>query len=203
VRSSLDLSLPSRAPLHRRRRLRGCPHRRLPPLRFLPLRRLPGTGQLLILGGTSLQVRALSAFLTLAGPSSARVLPALFHAGPALGVHPFRVDLHSQSRAPSRTPLPSWGWRVFLAPSRPPWPRQGPGKPLCCLGRLSRRRRFRRPVPLQGIAPCERLCLQVDCLSQPGDHDPRGFLLPRGFPLLVGDPPRVHPLTGFAPRRAR
>jgi hypothetical protein len=35
---------------------------------------------------------AFSAFLTLSRPSSAPCLPALFHAGPALGVFPFRAD---------------------------------------------------------------------------------------------------------------
>jgi hypothetical protein len=58
------------------------------PCGFFPLRRLPGSGQPLILEGTSLQVRALSAFRTPSGPFSARDLPALFHAGPALGVRP-------------------------------------------------------------------------------------------------------------------
>lgn len=40
---------------------------------------------------TNPRVRALSAFLTLSGPYSARNLPALFHAGPVLGVPPSRA----------------------------------------------------------------------------------------------------------------
>jgi hypothetical protein len=60
---------------------------RLPPLRFLPLRRLDDDGQPLIPGLTrSLGSVTFSAFLTLSRSSSARHLPALFHAGPAHGV---------------------------------------------------------------------------------------------------------------------
>lgn len=40
---------------------------------------------------TNPRVRALSAFLTLSGPYSARYLPALFHAGPVRGVLPSKV----------------------------------------------------------------------------------------------------------------
>lgn len=54
---------------------------------------------------------AFSAFLTLSRLFSTRDLPALFHAGPAPGVPPFRVDLRSQSRSSSRMSLPSWGSR--------------------------------------------------------------------------------------------
>lgn len=80
------------------------------------------------------RVRALSAFLTLSGLFSASPLPALFRAGPALGVSPFGADLHPQSRAPSRTPLPSCGSgpaRPPLRPSQPhgrlddPWDNEG------------------------------------------------------------------------------
>lgn len=74
--SSLSLSLPCRVPLRRRRRVQSLPYRRLPPLRFRPLRRVPGERQLLIPGATIPRVRALSAFLTLPGPCSARRLPA-------------------------------------------------------------------------------------------------------------------------------
>jgi len=79
----------------------------------------------------------------------------------------------------------------------------GPGEPSGCRGRLSRRRRFREPAPLQGLAPCEWPCLRADCLGQPGDHDPRGLSLPRGFPLLVGDPPRGPSSRGLVLRCAR
>jgi hypothetical protein len=69
------------------------------PCGFAPLRRLPGTGQPLFLKGTNLQVRALSAFRTPSGPFSARDLPALFHAGPALGVFTL------QGRSPPAEPF--------------------------------------------------------------------------------------------------
>jgi hypothetical protein len=62
-----------------------------PPLRSLPLRRLPGTRQPHYPGGNQPPVVALAAFLTLTGPSSARNLPVLFHTGPVLGVLPSRV----------------------------------------------------------------------------------------------------------------
>jgi hypothetical protein len=60
-------------------------------LRFVPLRRLVDAGQPLTPEVTSLRVRASSAFRTLSRPFSARHLPALFRAGPAHGVLPFRV----------------------------------------------------------------------------------------------------------------
>jgi hypothetical protein len=50
---------------------------------------------------------ALSGFLDLSAPSSAVSLPALFHAGSALGVVPFRALLLPCSRTPSPAPLPS------------------------------------------------------------------------------------------------
>jgi hypothetical protein len=87
---------------------------RLPPLRFLPLRRFPGAGQPLIPGIPLPGYGASSAFLTLSRLSSAQHLPALFHAGPALGVAPFKAEFHLQSRTFSRRPIPSCGWSVNL-----------------------------------------------------------------------------------------
>jgi hypothetical protein len=46
-------------------------------------------------------------FLNLLTHSSALGLPALFHAGPAHGVAPFRALLPSGSRTPSPAPMPS------------------------------------------------------------------------------------------------
>jgi hypothetical protein len=43
---------------------------------------------------------------------------------------------------------------------------------------FSRRRRFRRPAPLQGVAPCECPHLRADCLEQPDDGDPHGLCPP-------------------------
>jgi hypothetical protein len=99
-RSSLDLSLPSRARLHRGRRWRGYPLHGCLPCGSLPLRRFPGSGQLLISRGTNPRVRALSAFRTLSGLSSTRSLPALLRAGPALGVSPFRVEFTRRAVRP-------------------------------------------------------------------------------------------------------
>ena len=80
--------------------------RRLPPLRFRPLRRLPGGGQPLVPGVPALGSVASSAFLTLSRPYSARHLPALFHAGAVLGVVPFRVDPTRRAGCPLGPPFP-------------------------------------------------------------------------------------------------
>jgi hypothetical protein len=88
----------------------------LPSLQFFPLRRIPNCGQ--PLGSRSNQLPgygASSAFRTLSRLFSALSLPALFHAGPVLGVLPFKVDSHPRSRTLSQAPLPSCGWSVFLA----------------------------------------------------------------------------------------
>jgi hypothetical protein len=87
-------------------------------LRFVPLRRVPGTGQLLFSEGTSLRVRALAAFLTLSGPCSARYLPALFHAGPAHGVHPPRSISTRRAVRPSGRRYPLEVGRTNQLPSQ-------------------------------------------------------------------------------------
>lgn len=75
----------------------------------------------------------------------------------------------------------------------------GPGNPAAAVAVFLRRRRFRKPAPLQGVAPCEWPCHRGDCLGQPGDRDPRGFLLPGEFSLSVGDPPRGPSSRGLLP----
>jgi len=156
--STHSLSLLSRVLQLWCRRL-GLPERRLPPLRFLPLRRFPVRGQPLSSRGYQPSGSgAFSAFLTLSRLSSAHELPALFHAGPVLGVLPFRVCFHSRSCTFSRRSLPSCGWRVFV---------------LCCFGlpgyvtalgcdQLSQaylvEAASRKRAPLQGLAPRERPC---------------------------------------------
>jgi hypothetical protein len=57
-----------------------------PPLRFFPLQRLPAQGSGMKWPGLQTQPPAPSGFLNLLAPSSAPSLPALFHAGSALGV---------------------------------------------------------------------------------------------------------------------
>ena len=45
---------------------------------------------------------------------SAASLPALFHAGSAHGVAPFRAFLPPRGRTPSPTPIPSWCWSLLV-----------------------------------------------------------------------------------------
>jgi hypothetical protein len=52
-----------------------------------------------------------SGFLNLVAPRSAPCLPALFHAGSALGVAPFRAFLLPRGRTPSPAPFPSCRWK--------------------------------------------------------------------------------------------
>jgi hypothetical protein len=79
-------------------------------MRSLPLRRFPVRGQPHSSRGYQPPGSgAFSAFLTLSRLSSAHGLPALFHAGPVLGVLPFKVYFRSRSRAFFRRPLPSCG----------------------------------------------------------------------------------------------
>jgi hypothetical protein len=84
-RSSRDLSLPSRVCTLWSRRA-GFTLTRLPPTRFDSLRRFPGVGQPLTPELPALGSVTFTAFLTLSRFYSARHLPALFHAGPALGI---------------------------------------------------------------------------------------------------------------------
>jgi hypothetical protein len=73
----------------------------------------------------------------------------------------------------------------------------GLGVPSVAVVILSRRRRFLRHAPLQGFAPCECPFLRADCLSLPGAATLLGFLLRGDFSSSAGDPPGVHPLSGF------
>jgi hypothetical protein len=57
-----------------------------PPLRFRPLQRLPSTEQRHEMVGIAPRPPAPSGYRNLLAPSSAPSLPALFHAGSALGV---------------------------------------------------------------------------------------------------------------------
>jgi hypothetical protein len=52
---------------------------------------------------------SLAAFRTLSGLYSTQYLPALFHAGTALGVLPFKAYFRLQVGTSSRTPIPSCG----------------------------------------------------------------------------------------------
>jgi hypothetical protein len=90
--------------------------RQLPSLRFLPLRRFPSCGQSLTSRGYHFPgYVAFSAFLTLSRPFSTHCLPALFHAGPALGVSP-SGSLTPRRGQLSRAFLPSCGCFLFGLP---------------------------------------------------------------------------------------
>jgi len=54
----------------------------------------------------------------------------------------------------------------------------------------ARRRRLLRQAPLQGFAPCERPCLRPVFYAGSETATLVGFVLPREFSLLAGDPPR-------------
>jgi hypothetical protein len=77
------------------------------PLGFGPLQRLPDGGQPPVPGNPSPQLVASSGFRDLLTPCSAHHLPALFHAGPAPGVHPSEHCSSPRSRTPSPAPRPS------------------------------------------------------------------------------------------------
>jgi hypothetical protein len=120
------------------------------PCGLSPLRRLPDAWQPLIPRGTIPRVRALSAFLTLSGLYSTRHLPALFHAGPALGVAPFKAEIHSRSRTSSRRSLPSCGLPTVRPPSQVPWRRRVPGR--------GSSQPWRQMTALRTISPTAGLC---------------------------------------------
>lgn len=91
-------------PTHRLPRSQTVQPGRLPSLRFSAPSAYPRTRQQL--GGRVYLARplALSGFLDLSALSSAANLPALFHAGSAHGVAPFRALFLSCSRTPSPAP---------------------------------------------------------------------------------------------------
>jgi hypothetical protein len=133
------------------------------------------------------------------------VLRALLHPVPAGLVscrsRPWGSTL--QGRSPPAEPsilsdvFALLGLTWLRLPSRPPWLPRIPGVPLVAMAILSRRRRCLRHAPLQGLAPCECLFLRADCLSRPGATTLLGFVLPGDFSPSAGDPPGVHPLSGF------
>jgi hypothetical protein len=78
---------------------------------FRPFSVSPHTAAALLTEAAIPRPRAPSGFLDLPARSSAACLPALFHAGSAHGVLPFRAFLLSRGRTPSPAPLPSCRWR--------------------------------------------------------------------------------------------
>jgi hypothetical protein len=158
--SSLDLSLLSRVFRFRRR----CSL-------FLPVRAATASFavsfpfDVFLVGGSHLSPKgyhplgyvASSAFHTLSRSFSALYLPALFHAGPVLGVSPFRVLRRSLSIPLFRASLPSCGLQILLpavSVGLNSWAFLGVPffEPTIFLIRRSE-----VPVPLQGFSPRERL----------------------------------------------
>lgn len=135
-----------------------------------------------------LQVRALSAFLTLAGLCSARSLPALFHAGPAHGVLTLQgrsppAELCDLSVASALLRL-----AIVRASSRPSGPSGCLGNPCRCRG-VCRGDDAAHECPSSGRCSLRVSVSRSERLSPLFDRDPLGFLLPRGFSLL----PVTHP----------
>jgi len=136
------------------------------------------------LKGTSPQVRALSAFLTLSGPFPPGTCRPVFVPVPPLGFHP------SGSISTRRAVRP-------LGRRCPPGVGQSDARRIDCLGCVRFRRtlgvRDRAPASLK-TGPSSGLCsLRAsvspgELIKPAGDRDPRGFLLLRGFSLSVGDP---------------
>jgi hypothetical protein len=188
-RSSLGLSLPSRARLHCRRRWRGYPLRGFLPCGSFPFGVFPVPGSyssrgVPILGYVPSQRFARSQGLFPPGACRPCCMPV-----PPLGFRPSRssslaepsvlsdvVALLGLARRPATVPASgarsgSWGY-----PSLP---------------RLhARRRRLLRQAPLQGFAPCECPCLRQVFYAEPETATLVGFVLPREFSLFAGDPPR-------------
>jgi len=111
-RSSLDLSLPSRASLHRGRRWRGYPLHGCLPCGSFPFGVFLAAGSYSSRGVPALEYVPSQRFARSQGflpPGACRpcCVPV-----PPLGF-PLQGRFRSQSRASSRTSMPSWGWLAF------------------------------------------------------------------------------------------
>jgi hypothetical protein len=183
--------------LHRCRRRPDCSSCDCLPCGFLPFDVFPVPGSHPSPEATNLRIRALSTFLTFSG--------LFFHPVPAGLVscrsRPWGFTL--QGRSPPAEPsilsdvaaLLRLAWLTAAIPTTSV--ASGLGVPSVAVVILSRRRRFLRHAPLQGFAPCECPFLRADCLSLPGAATLLGFLLRGDFSSSAGDPPGVHPLSGF------
>jgi hypothetical protein len=112
--SSPGLLLPSRVRLRRRCHEQGRPCRGCLPCGLSPFGVFPAVSSHLSGGSKPRYVpsQRFSRSQGLAPPTACR---PCFVPVPPLGFLPSRADLHSQSRTPSRTPIPSWSW----SPTRP------------------------------------------------------------------------------------
>jgi hypothetical protein len=131
---------------------------------FVPLRRLRQSGAHYPRVCLTRYV-ALSGFLSLLAPCFSRRLPALFHAGNALGVLPSRAFPPRQAGTPSRGPMPSCRWPPRTARLQGLWPGAGP---------LSERAIFQaspQPAALLGFHPLQGLPLpRVRAPTGPSSH---------------------------------
>jgi hypothetical protein len=176
-RSSLGLSLPSRARLHCRRRLRGHPLRGFLPCGSFPFGVFPVPGSYSSRGVPILGYVPSQRFARSQGFFSARGLPALLHAGPALGVSPFRVEFTRRAVRPLGRRCPPG---VGSSPSYRPGFRGFFG----LLGIPVRASVARKETAPPAASPSSGLCsLRVSVspagvLCRAGDRDPRGLFPP-------------------------
>jgi hypothetical protein len=90
-----------------------------PSSRFVPLQRFQSPGSGIVGGLPTARQPASPGFLNLMTLSSARSIPALFHASHAHGVHPTELCSSRRRRHPSPVPLPSCHWKPPLETSGP------------------------------------------------------------------------------------
>jgi len=186
-RSSLDLSLSFRVSPHRSRCRSVRQH---PPLRFLPLRRFSGSRQLLFPGATNLRVNALSAFLTLSGPSSAWTSRPSFRPVPPMGSYPSGHVTPAEPFVLSDVLALLWLAEIrvtmllnwFRRPSR-----EGP------FGQSSGSISIApyRHAPLQGVAPRERLLARTPVMLAGPCSQPSWVSPSLGIPLRRGPPEAI------------
>jgi hypothetical protein len=107
LQSASKLQRPPLLRSRSRRNARATKVAAAPPMRFAPLQRLPTRGSGSFGRACLTRPPAPAGFLNLLAPFSATCLPALFHAGSAHGVAPFRALLLPRGRTPSPAPVPS------------------------------------------------------------------------------------------------
>jgi hypothetical protein len=121
---------------------------------------------------------ASSAFRALSRLFSTRYLPALFHAGPAHGVSPFRVLRRPQSSGLFRASLPSCGLRapisaVPIGLESVSFPRSPTfsSRPMR-YGLLQGPSRFRASIPAGGCFSHPNYSFEMGSRDPPGLHPP-------------------------------
>jgi len=188
-RSSLGLSLPSRARVHCRRRWRGFPLRGFLPCGLFPFGVFPAPGShssrgVPTLGYVPSQRFARSQGLAPPGACRPCCMPV-----PPLGFLPSGSNSLAE---PSVLSDVDALLGLACRPATVPASGARPGSWGCpSSSRMhARRRRLLRQAPLQGLAPCERPCPRPVVYAGTGIATLVGFSLPREFSLSAGDPPR-------------